>query len=179
MKRNNERRRESEHDVKIEPVPGNPLTLQPRPPFADGVEEDDAEHARAQDSELQSDGAAGLQLVVLEREGPILQGKPVVIESVDGKRKYEGDREYGSDRDANAVAAAQQSGIRRVNRDLCRNGLCAHLAPVPSSVLATIAFRIDEFITNDYGRNSLVIRLGKRPDAIAMAIGALFRSRLV
>ena len=77
---------ESSDHVEVEPMSRRPDPAQPLDALTQRIKEDHHEQHDACNPQLDGDGAAGLQQLMLGREWPFRRGQQIVVPSIDGKR---------------------------------------------------------------------------------------------
>src|SRR5581483_2022497 len=132
VQRDDERGRDSQDDVVIEPVFCRALPRKPRPTFAQRVQEDDQEHGQPEEAKFDANTAAGLEQDVLGRKRPLSRVQGVVIKSVNEDARDQGGGNEISEKDSSAVSAL---GIFPDGDRGCDGCVSAHLLATCSSVL--------------------------------------------
>ena len=104
MKRDQDGRGDPGNDVKVHPVPGRPVAAKKGNDLAQGVEKDDEEENSAEDAQIDADGAAWSQQLVLIRVRPLIEGKKIVTGPINGDCSHQKNRRRGGDGNADAMA---------------------------------------------------------------------------
>ena len=136
VQRDDERGGEAQQHMEVQPVASQALPAEPRPVLAQGVEEDDQEHGKTKDAELDPDASAGPEQHMLRHERAVIGAGCVVIKAISQDAYDQGD---GNDVAGNQ--AQPVTGFRILCGDRYRGlqrgwgGGCAHFCATCSSVV--------------------------------------------
>src|SRR5271166_2721962 len=91
--------------MKIQPMARIALASEPTPFFSEGIEVDEKEEEYAEHAELDADGTARTQGIVLGRERAVGGAQSVIVEAVASNDEHDGEREQPGQQHAHAVSA--------------------------------------------------------------------------
>ena len=101
---NDERCGNPQQNMVVQPMPRTSLLPQPRPFFAQRIEENRQKHHEPEDTKLHANRAARLQQRMFRREWPLRRIQRVVVEPVSKDPRYQCHRQQVSDLEPRAMA---------------------------------------------------------------------------